>query len=1442
VGLEQKYITLIQVIYTKPSENGVKHGSGYLVKEQLVLTARHVVYGQGESISDSLPEIRIRFLKDNPKSYNASVVWENENVDVCLLKLDKPYQEPVLSWGKVLRENRNKVECEGCGFPNAAVENNNKPTFNSAGFKGYIDIDAFVSKNLLAIALEHGYAPANAVLCKGFSGAPVFAGNHLVGIVVSTSTGYEGERLTVCPIEKILNKTENKATFSQLIGINPENLIEVNPLNNLPLPYNPTKRNEIFLSYNDEDKIQVDSIKQFLQGKGFKSFSNKESLTLGITGLDGIKQALKKAQAVIVCFGKQGLEPLQEQELLLALSEQASDLNGQMGGETNGKPLTVIPLLLPGAETKLSRLKPLLNKPINLITGVENETELVRLENIIKTHADLLSLVEICPYKALNSFREEDGLLFFGREQLSHELLEKVANNNLVAVVGASGSGKSSVVKAGLFPLIRKIYPNWATITFTPGETPWFNLTKELLYLWDNKLIGRELFEKAKEYAKKLTELKPDKLFPELLLEDWCNEILLSLSPKNQLIIVLDQFEELFNPAIEKQSKEFIKNLLKIVSTQDSKVKVILTLRADFYGKIVGFNPELSNKVLQGQLNVPPMRLEELREAIEKPANNVGLKFQKDLVDKILSEVVGQEGSLPLLEFALTQLWENRQGNKLTKEKYDEIGGVEGAIDKHANTIFDKLSSDQQQIALNMLTRLVRVSSANEEGTDTRKKVKLSGLPDAKPIIDKFVSARLLVLNRDTIINEEIVEVAHEALIRKWDKLTDLLNKERLFLLWRQRLSLQLEEWENTQYNKDSLLKGRVLDQAKQWLKKKPSELSLKEKEFINRSETTLAKSKYLAKAVRRVLFIGVIGLVSYELWVRTDLYQINSIISETSPIISTSEEETIENYYKVLVISGRLNEAILSANKISDSTLKIKVSICIASQLAKIGKTKEASEQIRPLDNIPYYKQYACTSITKELIKLGKASEAKEFLDNALTVANKMDEPSLRSEAYIIIASQLTDIGMTAQAKDSLDKALTAADKMVQPKDDSRSIPIWPKNEAYMSIVSQLIKLGKINEASIVADKIIEAPSKNITKPYRKNRSYNLIAEESAKLDRFNDALAFVNKIEDLYLRSTTCMSIASQLMVSGKTIEANHFLDESLFFADNMPDIPSNKIFLYTSLASKFTSFGRPAESNIIVDKALLFFKKLDKVSFISSSTVDCFIKLDKTKEILLITDTINDLSLKATIYISIADGLAKLGKINEALVIIDKVPEPYSRFNAYKSIIKELVKVGKTDEALSFTNKIDKFFTDSAYRLIAEELTKLSKFDEALGIMYKIIDPTDKINSDTVDTYNFIAKHLAKSKLTQPKINYITSALKIIPKFTKHKNQLTILASIAIMQAKLGLFYQARIMAEQLAPDGRLTVYTTILREYTIKQKPSLGKFFEEEKDNISVLNID
>jgi hypothetical protein len=123
-----------------------------------------------------------------------------------------------------------------------------------------------------------------------------------------------------------------------------------------------------------------------------------------------------------------------------------------------------------------------------------------------------------------------------------------------------------------------------------------------------------------------------------------------------------------------------------------------------------------------------------------------------------------------------------------------------------------------------------------------------------------------------------------------------------------------------------------------------------------------------------------------------------------------------------------------------------------------------------------------------------------------------------------------------------------------------------------------------------------------------------------------------------------------------------------------------------------------------------------------------------------------------------------------------------------------------------------------------------------------MYKIIDPTDKINSDTVDTYNFIAKHLAKSKLTQPKINYITSALKIIPKFTKHKNQLTILASIAIMQAKLGLFYQARIMAEQLAPDGRLTVYTTILREYTIKQKPSLGKFFEEEKDNISVLNID
>jgi hypothetical protein len=229
--LKHQYVTLIQVTdNNSTSENGVRQGSGYLVTDELVLTARHVVYGQNASAEASLPDIEINFLIDNPSTYKASVIWQNERVDICLLKLNFPYKQPNLSWGKVLRANRTRVECEGCGFPRATIEvKKDESKFSSAGFKGVVDLDAYVSDNLLAIGLEPGYATAKAILWKGVSGAAVFAGDYLIGVIVSTLESYEGERLTACPIEKILNKADDNAIFSQLLGITVENLVEVNP-------------------------------------------------------------------------------------------------------------------------------------------------------------------------------------------------------------------------------------------------------------------------------------------------------------------------------------------------------------------------------------------------------------------------------------------------------------------------------------------------------------------------------------------------------------------------------------------------------------------------------------------------------------------------------------------------------------------------------------------------------------------------------------------------------------------------------------------------------------------------------------------------------------------------------------------------------------------------------------------------------------------------------------------------------------------------------------------------------------------------------------------------------------------------------------------------------------------------------------------------------------
>lgn len=268
----------------------------------------------------------------------------------------------------------------------------------------------------------------------------------------------------------------------------------------------------------------------------------------------------------------------------------------------------------------------------------------------------------------------------------------------------------------------------------------------------------------------------------------------------DRLLVVVDQFEELFTLTEEKDRKPFVEALLSASAL--APVTIALTLRTDFYGQAIGLHRDLSDRIQQGLVNLGPMTRDELPRAIQNPAHSVGLKFESGLVKRILDNIEGQPGNLPLLELALTELWGKRQNHLLTHHQYEEIGEVEGAIGQRAEQLFGSLKPDEQRAALRAFMRLVRVAAANEEGTDTRQRVRLNDIDEtAREVAQHFVKARLSVTSHNETTNEETVEVAHEALIRKWPRLTEVLNKDREFLLWRQRLGFMSREWRRT--NKD---------------------------------------------------------------------------------------------------------------------------------------------------------------------------------------------------------------------------------------------------------------------------------------------------------------------------------------------------------------------------------------------------------------------------------------------------------------------------------------------------------------------------------------------------------------------------------------------------------------------------------------------------------------
>ncbi|WP_193198177.1 caspase family protein [Nostoc sp. MG11] len=435
--------------------------------------------------------------------------------------------------------------------------------------------------------------------------------------------------------------------------------------------------------------------------------------------------------------------------------------------------------------------------------------------------AKIFEVKEECPYQGLKAFEAEQKQFFFGRQEIVKKILSKLAQKPFVPIIGASGSGKSSVVQAGLIPELA--YSGWQIL---PPIKPGFQPLQELRGVLKKFFLGA----------------RNEKLLWELITKEAnpLPEILEHLTGADKFLLVVDQFEELFTVAATKDKQRFIELLTQVVEMTDSRLKVVITMRSDFLEPCLDY-PSL-NKLIENQLVLMPrITGVDLKETITEPAKLQGHSVEERLVLKILEDVGKEPGYLPLMEFALTRLWEKRdqQKHQLTLEQYENFQGLTGALNFHAENVY--LYEDYQQDSPTqernkqekdwigqIFLRLLRTGEGEKDTRQRQPKTELLAIAGndqkqkeaLRELLDEgLVKGRLLVAGKDEQ-GKAWIDLAHEALIEGWERFAQWRQQNRDLRRLSDRLADALREWLNKGENEKYLIQGGLLAEVREnWSK-----------------------------------------------------------------------------------------------------------------------------------------------------------------------------------------------------------------------------------------------------------------------------------------------------------------------------------------------------------------------------------------------------------------------------------------------------------------------------------------------------------------------------------------------------------------------------------------------------------------------------------------------
>jgi WD40 repeat protein/DNA-binding SARP family transcriptional activator len=435
--------------------------------------------------------------------------------------------------------------------------------------------------------------------------------------------------------------------------------------------------------------------------------------------------------------------------------------------------------------------------------------------------------VAVCPFKGLAFFDRSDAEYFCGRERLVGDLVARCAQETLVGIVGPSGMGKSSVLRAGLLPaLAAGVLPGsdrWRQFLLRPGERP----RAELM-----RVLGVDGIEVA----------------------------LAGLAPGDRMVLAIDQLEELFTVCNDDGERAgFLEQLSAAARDHDRRALVLVSLRADFYGRCASY-PEFAELLSRCHVLVGPMERNELARAIELPASRAGLQVERALVDALVGEVAGEPGGLPHLSTTLLELWRLRDGRVLRHAIYRASGGVRGAVARLAEDAYMRLDEADRPAARNIMLRL----ATGDEGSLVRCRLprsELERLAGAERVLAVLTDARLVTTSDGEL------EVSHEALLREWPRFRGWLEEDRVGRRVHAHLAASAREWDARGRDPGDLYRGARLAAALDWAVERESELNASEREFLDASraeaERETRRERRLNRRLRGLLFGVVILLLA---------------------------------------------------------------------------------------------------------------------------------------------------------------------------------------------------------------------------------------------------------------------------------------------------------------------------------------------------------------------------------------------------------------------------------------------------------------------------------------------------------------------------------------------------------------------------------------------------